>query len=350
MRAPTLKAAKAFSPLLKTIGIPHSLPQRPFPSSIPRLFSTSGTHKGNMTGSTFKYIDPASYTDSDVPFVKPWAKVDGPGYSFHLIDRKRSVEDIRGNEGNFSTDTSGFAVYNYPAKEKSFTDDQAVRDGYYGEVEQLLRDKLPGIKKVVIFDHTIRRRVKDSPRQPVQQVHVDQTPNAAAVRVRRHLPEDEAEGLLKGRYQIINVWRPIETPATDFPLAVVDWRSTQPADFVKVDLLYPKREATNGTHDDDDRGKEVLPDATSASSTAGYEIKGETYGVQPNESHKFYYYKDMTPDEVMFIKCFDSFSQVNGGKKGLADSTPHTAFVDPQTPTDAPGRQSIEVRCLVFYD
>jgi hypothetical protein len=52
----------------------------------------------------------------------------------------------------------------------------------------------------------------------------------------------------------------------------------------------------------------------------------------------------------MFIKCFDSYSQVHGGKKGLADSTPHTAFVDPQTPADAPGRQSIEVRCLVFYE
>lgn len=303
-----------------------------------------------MTGTTFKYIDPSSYTNSDVAFVKPWAKVDGPGYSFRLIDRKRSVEDIRGNESNFSTDTSGFAVYNYPAKEKSFTDDQVVRDGYYGEVEQLLRDKLPGIKKVVIFDHTIRRREKASPRQPVQQVHVDQTPNAAEVRVRRHLPAEEAEDLLKGRYQIINVWRPIQNPASDFPLAVVDWRSTTPSDFVKVDLLYPKRDATNGVHDDDDRGKEVLPDSTSASSTEGYEVKGETYTVRPNENHKFYYYKDMTPEEVMFIKCFDSYSQVNGGKKGLADSTPHTAFVDPQTPADAPGRQSIEVRCLVFYE
>ncbi|KIW25932.1 uncharacterized protein PV07_09066 [Cladophialophora immunda] len=302
-----------------------------------------------MTTGTFKYIDPSSYVDSDVPFVKPWGKVDGPGYSFKLTDRERPVENIRGQESKFSVDTSGFAVYNSPAQEKAFTDDAKVRESYYAEVEALLREKLPGVKKVVFFDHTIRRREKASPRQPVQQVHVDQTPNAAAVRVRRHLPAEEAEELLKGRYQIINIWRPIANPASDFPLAVVDYRTTEPSDMIKVDLLYPKREA-NGFHDDDDRGKEVLPDPTSASSTVGYEVKGETFAVRPNDKHRFLYMKDMTPEEVMFIKCFDSASEVNGGKKGIAGYTPHTAFVDPQTPSDAPGRQSIEVRSLVFYE
>jgi len=302
-----------------------------------------------MTTSVFKYIDPASYKESSEPFVKPWGKVDGPGKSFTLTDRERKVENLRGQENQFNTDNAGFAVYNWPAKEKLFTDEEAVRTGYYQEVEQLLRAKLgPSVKKVAIFDHTIRRNQKASPRQPVQQVHVDQTPNAAEVRVRRHLPADEVEGLLKNRYQLINVWRPIENPASDFPLAVIDWRSTVPQDFVKVDLLYPKRQDGD---DGDDRGKEVLPDATSVTSTEGYEIKGETYGVRPNENHKFFYLKDMTPDEAMFIKCFDSRGEgLKDGVSGIARATPHTAFVDPASPADAPGRQSIEVRCLVFYE
>jgi hypothetical protein len=213
----------------------------------------------------------------------------------------------------------------------------------------------------------------------VQQVHVDQTPDAAAARVRRHLP-DEADELLKGRYQIINVWRPISHPASDFPLAVIDWRTTSPEDFVRVDLLYPDREpkakqettstsaqsdsdtsAANSSseHDsDDDRGHEKLPDPTGYKSTEGYSVKGETFGVAPNPKHGFHYYKDMTPDEAMFIKCFDSRSEWmnlpgwgNGeGVKGISHGTPHTAFIDPQTPADAKGRQSIEVRCLVFYE
>lgn len=266
-----------------------------------------------------------------------------------MNDYERTLHNIRGREKEFTTDNSGFAVYNSPAKEKTFTEDAAVREGYYQEVENMLKQKLPGVKKVVIFDHTIRRRTKDSPRQPVQQVHVDQTPNAADVRVRRHLPADEAEELLKGRYQIINVWRPIENPASDFPLAVIDWRSTKPSDFIPVDLMYPNR--PDSVMDDDDRGKEKLPDPSTWGSTKGYEPRGETLGVSSNDSHKFYYMKDMTPEEVMLLKCYDSFGEGEPmGKQGLAVRTPHTAFIDKNTPKDAPGRQSIEVRCLVFYE
>jgi hypothetical protein len=296
-----------------------------------------------MTIAKFKHIDTNSYTG------KPWNKVDGPGTSFKQVFYERPLENIRGREHEFGTDISGFAVYNAPAKEKVFTDDAAVRSGYYAEVEALLRDRIPGIKRVEVFDHTIRRRIKDSPRQPVQQVHVDQSPGAAEVRVRRHLPADEVEDLLKGRYQIINVWRPIENPASDFPLAVIDWRSTSPSDFIPVDLLYPRRDSLDA--DDDDRGKETLPDSESFTSTEGYEVKGETLAVAPNEKHKFFYVKDMTPDEVMLLKCFDSRGEgMPEGKEGLALRTPHTAFVDPETAKDAPGRQSIEVRCLVFYE
>ncbi|KAF5671565.1 7alpha-cephem-methoxylase P8 chain [Fusarium denticulatum] len=295
-----------------------------------------------MTTGLFNYIDPTSSLDDNGNRVKPWAKVDVDHTSFERSQHKRNVVDIRNAASitAFGVDLSGFDVFKSPAKETEFTDDAAVRNGYYGEVEALLKERIPEIKKVVIFDHTIRRREKSSPRQPVQQVHVDQTPGAAEARVRRHTDPSETEELLKGRYQIINVWRPIGHPATDFPLAVVDYRTTKPEDMIKVDLLYPKRE----DNDDDDRGKEVLPDASTLRSTEGYQIKGETYSVAPNDGHKFYYAKDMTPEEVMLIKCFDSKSEVHeGGQHGLAGYTPHTAFVDPATPADAKGRQSIEL-------
>jgi len=313
-----------------------------------------------MTEGRFRYIDPATY---NLSASKPWSKVDADVTSFSRTDTPAKVYDIRGREAEFSSvDTAGFAVYNHPAKERLFVDDSAIRGGYYDEIEALLRKKLEEgdkIRKITIFDHTIRRRRKDAPRQPVQQVHIDQTPQSAEARVRRHVSDPaEVEDLLSRRYQLINVWRPIENAASDFPLAVIDWRTTKPDDLVKVDLLYPKRVAdgseTNGNgqqDDDDDRGKEKLADESTHKSTEGYEVKGETYAVAPSQDHRFYYYKDMTPDEVMFIKCFDSRSEGQPkGQKGIAALTPHTAFEDPNTPKDAPGRQSIEVRCLVFYD
>jgi hypothetical protein len=95
-----------------------------------------------MTTATFKYIDTSSYQG------KPWSKVDGPGTSFTLLDRERDVINIRGQQHKFSTDNSGFAVYEEPSKEVLFTDDSAIRSEYYGEVEAMLRKRLPGVKKV----------------------------------------------------------------------------------------------------------------------------------------------------------------------------------------------------------
>lgn len=340
-----------------------------------------------MTSGTFKYLDPTSISPTATTHPdKPWAKVDGPGYSFKLQNHNLPVSNIRGHEPDFHTDTSGFSVHHSPALEKTFADDTAVRTGYYAEVESLLRAQLPGIKKVVFFDHTIRKHDPTSARQPVQQVHVDQTPAAAAARVRRHLPAEEAEELLKGRYQIINVWRPIGHAASDFPLAVIDWRSARAGDFVRVDLMYPDRERKGSSEptqkqeqqpssesdgsarsegdSDDDRGKEELPDPSNHYSTVGYSVKGETFGITPSPEHRFWYMKDMTPEEAMFIKCFDSRSEWMGlkdwagqvgedgrnGTKGLAHGTPHTAFIDPETPRGVKGRESIEVRALVFYE
>jgi len=304
-----------------------------------------------MTTAAFFHMDPADNTHG----TAAWTKVDVNYSSFGRKEYTRPVRDVRTHPdpGSFTIDTSGFAVYNSPAKEKGFVDDKAVREGYYAEVESLLKDKLgPGVKKVVIFDHTIRRRLPGAARAPVQAVHVDQTPAAADVRVRRHIPDqDEAEKLIKGRYQLINVWRPIENVASDHPLAVIDWRSTKPEEFVPVNLLYPVRGGGCGDDDDDDRGKEVLPDESTWASTEGYEPRGETMRVLPSEAHEFYYVKDMSPDEVLLLKCYDSRGEGRpGGKDGVALRTPHSAFVDPNTPADAKPRQSIEVRCLVFYE
>ncbi|KAJ5622436.1 hypothetical protein N7528_005668 [Penicillium herquei] len=295
-----------------------------------------------MTTAAFRYIDPSSYDpNATKPFEKPWNKVDGPGISFKLKEVECHVEDLRGQETEFTVDNVGFAIYNAPANETSFTDEEQVTTSYFTEVENLLRERLPGIKRIVIFNHTIRRRSVESARNPVCLVHVDQTPAAAEARVRRHLPDEDATELLKGRYQIINVWRPIQNPASDFPLAVIDWRSTNPSDYVEVNLLYPKEYQEPGS----------IVSSPSSSSTDGYEVKREQYAIAPNKGHRFFYAKDMKPEEVMLIKCFDSSSHtMTAGATDIAHGACHTAFNDPQTQAGSPGRQSIEVRCLVFYD
>jgi hypothetical protein len=71
--------------------------------------------------------------------------------------------------------------------------------------------------------------------------------------------------------------------------------------------------------------------------------KGSNFGLGYSEGHKWYFLSDQTPDEVILVKCYDS-------EEGIARLTPHTAFEDAGSPSDAPKRQSIEVRVLVFDD
>ena len=146
------------------------------------------------------------------------------------------------------------------------------------------------------------------------------------------------------------MWRPIGHAASDMPLAVVDWRSTAPGDFVPVDLLYPEESQAGG--DANVGGSERRAPESSWHSTEGYQVAGETLGVLANPAHRFYYAPAMRPDEVLLLKCYDSHGEgeLPAGRPGLAVGSPHTAFRDPKTPPDAPPRQSIEVRCLVFYD
>lgn len=125
-----------------------------------------------------------------------------------------------------------------------------------------------------------------------------------------HLPE-EADELLKGRVQLINVWRPIRQVQRD-PLAVAEAHSVAEEDLVPVPLIYPNR-------------------------------NGETLGVRHNKSQRWFYKSGLTPEEVLLIKCFDSKTD------GRARRVPHTAFVDPSAAADAPARESIEVRALVFH-
>jgi hypothetical protein len=199
--------------------------------------------------------------------------------------------------------------------EKDFVDDDSIEKNYYPEVEKLILDHVPGSNKVFLFDHTIRRSTPNAKRAPVQKVHIDQTAKASALRVQRHLPE-EAEKLLQGRYRIINIWRPLNGPVQGSPLALASSSTVRDEDVVPVEHRYPDK-------------------------------LGWTAGVVYNENQKWHYLSGMRNDERLFIECFDS-EALKPGTNVKGGRVPHTAFIHPDTPEGAPGRESIEVRALVF--
>jgi len=274
--------------------------------------SSETTTHGGAVEAELNYLSPIA----DKPHTYNYEPPPGtPRENFNNDTRRVLIHDLRGQEDRFSLDRQGFAAVRHVSAETRFDDEDSLARVYYPESESLLAGLL-GAERVLIFDHTIRRRIpgqpdhRDGQRQPVARVHVDQTPRASVERVRRHAPDD-AERLLRGRVRIVNLWRPIRGPVLDHPLAMLDGSTLAPGDLVATDLLYPDR-------------------------------TGETYSVLHNPAHRWHYLSAMRPDEVLLLKCYDSLED------GRTRLSPHTAFADPRVAPDVPPRESIELRALIF--
>ncbi|PNY24120.1 Uncharacterized protein TCAP_05931 [Tolypocladium capitatum] len=278
---------------------------------------SSAVPRGDVTASLNYYNPPADQSATPFNFVDtPPPGQPQRNYSDAAHDTR--IRDLRGRDADFSLDRDAFQVLSGlpPSLEPEFVDEDSIARNYYPEVERLLLDAIPGAGRVRIFDHTIRRANRNASREPVMRVHIDQTPSSVAKRVRRYFP-DEAEKLLRGRYRIVNVWRPLnKTPVESFPLAFASTSTLEDADVVAIEHRYPD----------------------------GY--VGQTAAIRHNPAQKWYYLSGMTGSERLLLECFDSESLKPGSKVG--GRTPHSAFVDPRTREDAEGRESIEVRALVF--
>jgi len=230
-------------------------------------------------------------------------------------DRSVTIHNARLLGSGLSLDREGFAIVPHVTKARDLSDDGEVRVVYYPEVEQLVQETT-GANRVIIFDHTIRSAPlagtgRKGIREPVKRVHNDYTVKSGPQRVRDLVP-DEAEELLKRRFAVINVWRPLRRTVEDTPLGLLDARTIAPQDLIATDLVYPDR-------------------------------IGETYAVAYNPAHRWFYYPRQRADEAVLLKCYDS------KEDGRARFPAHSAFDDPTAAAGVPPRESIEIRTLVFF-
>jgi hypothetical protein len=229
--------------------------------------------------------------------------------------RRVAMHNGRLEADSFTLDRNGFRFVRHDTKVIDFDDANELRRVYYPEMEALVKAET-GAKRVVVFDHTLRTADEDDRqarklREVVQRVHNDYTEWSGQQRVRDLLP-DEAEELLKRRFAIVQVWRPIRHPVETFPLAICDARSVAPDDLVVSERRYPNR-------------------------------IGQTYAVTYNPDHRWYWFPLMRREEALVFKVYDSLQD------GRARFTAHTAFDDPTAPAGARPRESIEIRTLAFF-
>ncbi|MCC8431167.1 methyltransferase [Reyranella aquatilis] len=226
------------------------------------------------------------------------------------------IHDARPIARDLSLDRQAFKLVHHETEVRDFYDEQEVRTRYHAEVEALIKRET-GASKVVVFDHTVRtadRAVERGLRTPVRSVHCDYTEKSGPQRVRDLLPAEEAERRLAKRFAEYNVWRSIAPePVEMTPLGLVDSESLAPRDLAICDIVYADR-------------------------------TGEIYQGVYNADHRWFYFPKMTREEAIMIKCYDSL------KDGRARFSLHSAFDDPNTPTNPKPRQSIEARAFAFFD
>jgi hypothetical protein len=221
-----------------------------------------------------------------------------------------------------SIQVEGFELWDAPTTVADFADEDAIRNRYYSEAAELAK-YVTGADHAHIFDHQVRQREAGRPsltfgrhgdgKRPgaAGRVHADYSEASGQKRF-ESLPLDEKVRTAAQRFAIVNIWRSIGGKIVDTPLALCDACSISVRDLIVADLYYRDR-------------------------------IGELYLVHGSPRHRWAYFSEMDRNEALVLKVYDS--QVNG----VARFTPHSAFDLPDTPPDAPLRQSIEIRCLVTY-
>lgn len=243
----------------------------------------------------------------------------------HEVDQPMRRVDVEVNDareradancvGEFGMHASGFDLLEFPTRVRDFLDTDAIAAVYEPEIEIFLKS-VTGCVRVHIFDHTVRAsdpelREQKQVREPASLVHNDYTANSGYVCLRENLGA-EAEALAAGRFQIVNIWRPLVDPVEDYPLALCDARSID-----RLDLIDTERRARNHV--------------------------GEIQLAVHSAGQHWYYFSAMRPPEVLLFKTFDSLDG------GIHPCSIHSAIHLPQAPADARPRESVESRAFVFY-
>jgi len=235
-------------------------------------------------------------------------------YQSHAIE----IEDARLCLPTTDLDAEGFMLVPHRSSVHDFYDDSAVQSIYHSELAELIKG-VTGAERVEVFDDTRRsssvagqqaRGIRD----PASIVHNDYTPTSGLRRLRDFFSDspDEIRRLEQRRFAIINAWRPIGEPVVDHPLVLCDARSVCDGDLVPVERR-------------------------------GEDRTGELQVALHNHAQRWYYFPRMNRDELLLFKTYDS------SLDGRTRFTPHSSCKNPEAPGDAPARESLETRCLVFF-
>jgi hypothetical protein len=227
-----------------------------------------------------------------------------------------TITDARALRGALSVERNGFALLDHRTAVTDFFDPAQVDAIFAPEIVELAM-QVNGAVKAFAFGPVARTDDPNSKqgRLPSFGAHVDYGRRTIEDITRETLGA-EADHWLAKRVVLMNFWRPIQ-PVFRSPLALCDAATVEREDL----------------HDSEVRGG--LMDSNRPP------LFG--YNLSYNPRHRWYYAPRMQPGEMFAFKLYDSDA-------ARPQWTGHTAINDPDSPPDAPPRQSMEIRTISFVE
>lgn len=236
------------------------------------------------------------------------------------------IRDARA-AGPFTLDGHGFCLERHPTSVSDWEANYGPDSDYARQVCAIAA-KMTGADFVVPMGGMVRSSGLTSAtiQPPAAEAHVDFTERSAHSLAERIYRAHRPGGAGYDRFICFSLWRALTPPPQDMPLALCEGGS------VRDD------EGTHNTKVDVDE----LPvgDAIFADVPGEADMLAATI-FHHSPDHRWWYFPDMTIDEVIFIKFYDS-------DHSLAWRAPHTAFRDTSRP-DAQERRSMEFRGVAYF-
>ena len=229
----------------------------------------------------------------------------------------------------------GFELVRHTSSVGDWTDDTEIASVHYAEAEAVARD-VTGCDAALVSDH-VRRSAEQAKREreqdPVRLVHSDFAAGydqivrtayrdvrgrGAATLARSGLTPDQIEKA--ERIVMLQLWRNVGPARMDLPVAFLDART-------------------------------VTPPETRPFRYTGYVAGGRAFDalavLAPDQpvGHAWYSFPEMTPDEVVAFRTYDT----DLVREGATFFTPHSAFPDPEIEPGNPARVSVELRVMCLF-
>lgn len=252
-------------------------------------------------------------------------------YEIYDNDRSRmplrtetiEIHDARTAPEAPTLEREGFTLLDAPSSlsDVDFTDPGVVESVYLPELADTIKAAYGAAHVWMQPGHVTRvtdpaeRAARQSP-DAARFLHLDYSATSSRWFLEQAVGYDAEIVKRHPRIFAVNTWRCLTPPPQDVPLAVCDKRTSSLDDLVVADAHHE---------------------------LGGNPINFEISLVRPNPAHSWWYFSNMSPNELLVFKGWDLGPTPTS-------CTFHGAFADPSCPGDAPLRTSIEVRGFAVFE